>query len=634
MHAKVLNLVKLFTLLLIIQLKTPHAWGFSFSKDIAIRKANYLQKARDQKLWNETTWLRLGHYDKTWWGGYRSPFRGPLFLAEEGFNSPEKEMLATLEAFFSESAELTKKFTRHPQCQFLARQTWLTKKLNVAAEDINPCEERKEWKAQLNIQAASLIFAASDLGNPSSSYGHTFLKLINPVNAKNKDLIDYGINYAAAANASEGISYAFKGIFGLYDGIFTMLPYHQKIREYINLEGRDIWEYHLNFTPEETNFLLDHILEMEHSAAPYFFFTENCSYHILRTLEVVRPELNLSKNFTKFVIPIDTVKIVDRKSDLISKRVFKKSLKTDYIESYSRLNLLQKNALEEAVEKLTISPKYDLSKKEKAEVYEAGMKYMAVKAYRTGKDLDNEVYQLSSERAMLGQLTSDTQIKTIQPPEQSHDSSAVYLGSGFLTKSEKNNLPYTNYDSFKFRSSFHDLEQPDFGAVHMSQTEMLGFDFRYYRELKKLSLYQLTILDLINMNPVTQIDKNISWKLKAVVHDQWDLDFEGGAGMSFDFDLGEATRIGHFITVRSWQTDDVTHTGLGPEILLVTRPTDKIGFSLGLTYFGVLKDQPFFRWKSKLNWNLEHNFDIQLQAENLITEQTDVQLRLLKNFIF
>jgi hypothetical protein len=136
------------------------------------------------------------------------------------------------------------------------------------------------------------------------------------------------------------------------------------------------------------------------------------------------------------------------------------------------------------------------------------------------------------------------------------------------------------------------------------------------------------------MNPVTQIDKNISWQLRAAVYDKWDLDLQGGAGMSFDFDLGEATRIGYFITGRSWQISDKAYNGIGPEILFVTRPTEKIGYSLGLTYFAVNKEQPYLRLKTKLNWNLEHNFDIQASAENQITGQTDFELRLLKNFIF
>jgi hypothetical protein len=288
MFAKVLNYLILVLLLLVA--KAPSSWGFSVS-----RTTSYLEEAKKLSLWNDPKWILLGHYEKHLISGYKSSFRGPLFINDKGYKSPEKELLSSIEAFFSESADLTKKYNRHPQCQFLARRAWLEKKLKIKSEDLLPCEERLAWKKQLGATKVSLIFASSDFGNPASSFGHTFLKLINPINAKNKDLIDYGVNYAADADESEGIFYALKGLFGLYGGRFTMLPYHQKIREYINLEGRDIWEYPLALTPEEVDELINHLLEMDNSSSPYYFFSDNCSYQILTTLDTVRPDLKLSE---------------------------------------------------------------------------------------------------------------------------------------------------------------------------------------------------------------------------------------------------------------------------------------------------------------------------------------------------
>lgn len=633
MFAKLLNLNLIVFILLSIQLKTPHAWGFSISSDTEKRRNNYIQQVLQKELWQDWQWIRLGHYEKTIWG-YKSNFRGQLFMDENGFDSPKNELFKTVNAFFTESSELTKQYGRHPQCQFLARRKWLASRIKIDPKDLLACEERIEWKAKLNTKAVSLIFAASDLGNPASSFGHTFLKMVNPENAKNKDLIDYGVNYAANADSSEGFFYAFKGLFGMYGGNFTMLPYHQKIREYINIEGRDIWEYPLHFSEQEVDFLVDHLLEMEKATAPYYFFTSNCSYHILKTLEVLREDLNLASKFTLFVIPIDTVKVLKRNSNLNSERIFKKSIKTDYLESYSQLGLLQKKALDEAVEKLVIPETYELDKKEKAEVYETAMKYMAIKSYRTGKDLDDQVYKLSSERAILGAVTEEKDTKTIQAPDLSHDSSAMYFGMGRLTDSKVNNLPELNYYSFKFKGSFHDLEQPDFGAVHMSQTEMAGFDFRYYSETKKFVLHKLTVLNLINTNPVTQLDKNISWKVRAELFDQWSPEVEGGGGMSFDFHIFQATRLAYFMTGKYFKYLDQDKLAAGPEVLLMTRPTDNIGLSLGLTYFGVLKDQSYLRIISKLNWNVKPNYDMQFEVENLFNKQIDLQLRLVKNFLF
>ena len=597
-------------IVLILFVKAPLSWGFSISGTNA-----YLQKAQSLKLHENPKWLLMGHYEKTF-RGHRSPFRGTMFIDPEGFNSPEREITATINALFSESEELTKSLKRHPQCQFLARRNWLVKMLGVAPADILPCEERENWKKQLSANKVSLIFASSDLGNPASSFGHTFLKLINPANAANKDLIDYGINYAADADSSEGLLYAMKGLFGVYGGRFTMLPYHQKIREYINLEGRDIWEYNLDLSPAEVDELVNHLLELENSRAPYFFFSDNCSYQILKTLDMLRPESRFSERYKAWVIPVDTLKTISRNSNLIQSKVYKKSLKTDYLDSFVKLNILQKKALDAAVEQLTIPPDYELTNVEKAEVYETAMKFLGVKAYRTQKDLDEEKYKLFLQRASLGPITSEVKSAPKYSPEQSHDSSAIYLGGG--------STPLSDYYSFKFRSAYHDLEQNQAGAVPFSQNNIGTFEIRHYTEIQKTVIERATFIDLLNTNPVTQLDKNISWKIKAEVLDNLRPSLEAGGGMSFD--ILENARLVYFISGSA-----VEHNYFaGPEMMFLINATEEFGISFDLAYWAQYETTPYLKFTAKMNYQLQPNFDVQLKAN----DQRDYQFQLVRNFIF
>ncbi len=613
MFAKVLNYLVL--VLLMILVKAPITWGFSVS-----RTSLYLEQTKKLNLWNSEKWLKLGHYENKLFGA-TSPFRGPLFINPEGFNSPEKELLTSIESFFSDSPELTQKFKRHPQCQFLARRNWLIQQLQISQEDILPCEERKKWKQQLGATEVSLIFASSDLGNPASSFGHTFLKLINPNNTQNKDLIDYGVNYAADADESEGVFYAIKGLFGMYGGRFTMLPYHQKIREYLNLEGRDIWEYPLALNPQEVEELINHLLELDNAIAPYYFFSDNCSYQILAALDAIKPELKLSQNYHWWVIPIDTVKTIQRTTHLIDQKKNIKSLKADYLENYARLGFLQKKAVDEAIENLIIPADYELTNEEKAEVYETAVKYLAVKAYRTKKDLDEEKYKLATERALLGPITTDKNKILENSPEQSHDSSALYLGYGKKIESE--------YLSFKFRPAYHDLEQTEAGAVPFSQNNLSTLELRYYTENRKLSLERFTFINLINTNPVSPLDKNISWKVRADMLDQWRPDVEMGGGFSFDLSWPTNSRISYFFNARYFKA--LSHTyQMGPEILFITKPLPDLGLSLQLAYLAENENIPYLRFNTKLNYQIFNNFDFQLQAN----DQKDLQLSFVKNFIF
>lgn len=634
-----------YTLILSITFcKASLSWGFSVS-----RTQSYLEQATKKKLWEDRQWIRLGHYEEGIFS-YSSPFTTGFFLDPEGATSPKKELLKTIEVLFSGSPDIktTADLDKHLQCRYLARTQWLIEILQVSHEDIMPCEEMKSWKKQLNVKSVALIFAAADMGNTSSSFGHTFLKIINPENAQNKDLIDYGINYAANTDASEGLFYALKGLLGFYGGQFTMLPYHQKIREYINLEGRDIWEYHLNFSPEEVDFLVNHLIEMEPARAPYYFFSDNCSYQILRALEVVRVNVDVADHFKYFVIPIDTVKKITSLSDndelkMVSSIKYKKSLKTDYLQSYTHLGLLQKKALDEAVEKFNIPADYELNPTERAEVFETAMKYYSIRAFRSEYQYEDEKYKLYLERVALGTQATTDGIEKVEPPQLSHDSSALYIGFGARNK--------VSFSSLKFRNALHDLEQKDFGTVAFSHNEMGSLEIRYNQldqsaatidssqsSFKNLQVHRFTFLNLINLNPVTQLDTHYSWRVSAALMNEWKPDFEIGAGYSFDWNLFNRTRVGYFLTGRTFSGfDDQSEyrylSGAGPNILFISRLTEDLGFSIDLSYLFLDRHDPFLRAKTKFNYSLRRNFDAQLQVENHYDATTEIQAQFVWNFI-
>lgn len=610
-------LSRTFLISLILLLKAPLCWGFSVS-----RVESYQQRAAELRLWEHPKWLKLGHYEKTL-TGFKSAFRGQLFIHPEGYNSPQLELEASITALFSDSTELAEKYTKHPQCRFLARRKWLINQLQIDSSDILPCAQQQQWKQQLGATSVAVIFASADLGNPASSFGHTFLKLGNPQNANNKELLDYGVNYAADADPNDGIFYAIRGLFGAYRGVYSMLPYHQKIREYINLEGRDITEYHLNFTASEVDELVDHLNEMDFTSAPYYFFTDNCSYQILYALDVIRPEMRLSEKFSAWVIPADTIKILDRHGGLIKERKFKKSVHSEYNESYARLNLLQRKALGEAVSQLSLAADYELTSIEKAEVFETAMQHYAVISYREGQNTEQQKYQLALQRVDLGVSTvAPPEIKT-EYPETSHDSSALYFGGGNL-----NNQPYS---LLKFRSAYHDLEQSDVGVVPLSLIQTGVLELRYYDELKKLSLHRFTIMNLINTSPVTQLDRNLSWKARIDVFDSFRPDVEYAIGQSYDLNLLGRSRISFFLDGRFVKTESLLNRyQAGPEVLLITKPHDRLGISASLAYLAQYQDLPYLRFSARMNYQLGNNWDVQLYGD----DRKDYQLSVLKNFIF
>ncbi len=209
---------------------------------------------------------------------------------------------------------------------FVARYDWLQEALDIDPQRLPAvaCPQYEKAMAAVRPKTAVLIFPGSSLNSPASLFGHTLLGIEGPYRSK---LLAYAVNYAAFTDEANGITYAFKGILGLYRGYYSLLPYYEKAKEYGDLERRDIWEYKLNLSPEETARMLRHIWELRDIASDYYFFDENCSFDLLFLLEAARPSLRLTESTRPWVIPIDTVRLV-QESGLVEKIDYRPSKAT------------------------------------------------------------------------------------------------------------------------------------------------------------------------------------------------------------------------------------------------------------------------------------------------------------------
>ena len=209
-----------------------------------------------------------------------------FFLSPEGRTNPEAELLATINAL---SEPVNSSPDNHAQCRFPARYQWLRSKLGLTNELMKPvhCPEFSKWSEYGDAKSISIIFASGYLGNPASYYGHTLLKL----NSKDKDrtqLLDTSINYGAIVeNGADPVSYIFKGLFGGYNGGFSHAEYYFHNQNYGELELRDLWEYELNLTPEQVDFVLAHTWEVMGKEYQYFFLNKNCAFRLGELLEII-----------------------------------------------------------------------------------------------------------------------------------------------------------------------------------------------------------------------------------------------------------------------------------------------------------------------------------------------------------
>lgn len=270
-----------------------------------------VERAQQLKLDRDPRWHRLMHYKPRRLGsGVVSAVDFPgFFLAPTGKTDPRAELRATLASFFSEEQRVGEP----AQCRARARYHWLKERLDFDPARLpeQVCERFEEWGRGLNAQALAVVFASNDLHGPSSMFGHSLLR----IDARGQDdddrLLAYAVNYAANTGANNGMSYAVRGLTGSFSGTFSIYPYYEKVKEYARFEHRDLWEYPLSLSAEETERLLEHLWELRGVEFDYYFFTENCSYQLLALIEVARPDLKLTRRFDGFPpysIPIETVR--------------------------------------------------------------------------------------------------------------------------------------------------------------------------------------------------------------------------------------------------------------------------------------------------------------------------------------
>ena len=289
--------------------------------------SSLLRKAEADRLWSLRGWQTLLHYEKTV-TGWESEIDSPsFFISADGKSDPKEELFATLNAFFQPVGE--RGDSAHATCQFIARYEWLQRQLAIDAQQLpsSDCSSFKRWYQEVDARSVWLIFADYYIQSSASVFGHTLLR-IDSSRTKSAALLGNAVNYSAIVDYDETgpFSLVFRGVFGGFKGAFTTYPYYQAVQGYNDIESRDIWEYELKLTDEEISRMMKHLWELKIAQFDYFFFKENCSYHLLSLLEVARPSLQLKRSFTYWTVPVDTIKQVAMVPDLVGQKIYRPSL--------------------------------------------------------------------------------------------------------------------------------------------------------------------------------------------------------------------------------------------------------------------------------------------------------------------
>lgn len=485
-------------------------------------------------------WRKLLHYNKNIWGTPRSLLDGPgFFFAKKGRTDALAELKATIAAM-QDTTKLIGKVPMPAQCSFPARLRFLKDRLKLTFPPV-ACPKLDEFMATFSEpETVSVVFSSAYPNNPASMFGHSFLK----INSKKKaNLRDIGINFAAAvADDENGFAFMYFGVAGGYRGQWSTENYYDKVKDYVLAENRDLWEYELNISADETKKLLFHFWELENNSYfDYYFFDENCSYQILAALEAIKPEWNLTPHGIYFA-PGESIKNLFTSPDIVKDVHLRPSLQRQVFQKYDPLNKQERKEFKALING-------DSVKSDSPLVLEAAISYyefMNVK--KKGRLTEAEKTQQRTvllQRAALGpQPEVQKRLKPIEAetrPDLGHDSYMLSLGQTMRQRADRYGAGTTT--NLRIKSSYHDLMNNDSGYKRYSQMDFPSAEIQYDSDLQTVRLNEINAVHVTSLPPMNFLSKAPAWQVDSGLTTARDygclncrhLFLELGLGAAFNF---------------------------------------------------------------------------------------------------
>ncbi|EPP9840908.1 DUF4105 domain-containing protein [Acinetobacter baumannii] len=563
---------------------------------------NYWSIAEQKKLDQDITWQRLMYANKNQksevtYAGY--------FLSENGKNNLKEELKADISALFIPTQD-----NQSIRCKFPARSQWLIQQLGIQENELPQvkCSEFENWIGQIKPYKATLIYATDFMGNPSSMFGHTLLRL-DPKDQQQLNLVSYAVNYAATVAGNDNWSYAWKGLTGQYPGEYSLMPYYRKVKEYGDFESRDLWEYELNLSLEETRFLVSHIWEMQHVSFPYYFVSDNCAYRLLGLVDLVKPESHLQEKFNYASIPMETIKAMQQQG-LTKAPVYRPALETQLLaQAHQHGASLAKVAHQLAMKPIKESSETlkSFSPSDQAKILE--MAYDDLYLQFIGRKVEESFAQpqLRQLLALRSQIDLDKQRQEPKRPSteptQGHNARNVSLKLGEVQGDK--------FIEIGHRQAYHDLIDPQGG--YRAGTQLLFLNGNAQWRDDHLKLEHLDLLEVNSYNPIQPFKTpltwgfNLGWRQEAV-HDGVYNDEKQHGVASFNAQVGYslADYERKYICYGQVQTyvqagsnlDKGWRVGVGPTLGCMNQWLEK---------FNTVVQVELPYWEDQNQWNLRLN---------------------------
>lgn len=434
------------------ELDMPHA------ADIA----RMLELAHQAQLARQAEWRKLNLYHSTP-GGLTSRIDDPgYFLSPDGRHDPQAELEATIRGAFDESMAQN---SRQPNvCRWIARYQFLSRSMQALGFDYPPprCEGFERWKSGIATHRATLIFASVYLNSPASMYGHAFIRFDSDSAGQYNRLNDATVGYSVQGTDGNGAMFLVRSLFGGYPGTFGFVPYYVKMREYSDLENRDLWEYQTNLSGGEIERMLAFIWEQSFTYMDYYFFDDNCALMLLASFEAARPSLDMIGQGKPWYIPLDMVKQVQKQPGLIERIHYRPSQYNTLLRNYDlTAEAEKKQALTLANDDSTLASLNRLDAAGQVRILDLSLGVLEYQ--RNRKHSAQEAAEISARQIRLSGVRSKLGAESVyrekeppaQRPDEGHGSFRAGVAVGMVGS--------TSYTQLNLRGGYHDSLDPQSG---------------------------------------------------------------------------------------------------------------------------------------------------------------------------
>ncbi len=553
----------------------------------------------DNNLSQDKSWYRLLHYKD----GESEIDDKRFFLSKNGKTDPKDELKKTIELLIKDKSD----DDNSTFCRFPARANWIIKKLPSLQNEIYQpkCKLLHDSLKSLRAKSLTLVFPTAHINSPASMFGHTFLRIDSD---DNMPLTSYAINYAAQTDETSGLIYTYYGLFGGYEGRYSMMEYYKKIKEYSDLEQRDIWEYKLKLSQDEIQKLLLHLFELKDIYADYFFFTENCSYNLLWLLEVAKESVSLTDDFNYKAIPIDTIRAIE-KANLIESANYRPS-KAKKIKKIISMIENKPAAIKFANTKYDFDYLSKLPKIQQIYTLELAIEQLRIK--RANEQIGTKKYtkmllKLLNLRSKLGKVPAYI-IKKPKDPLVGH-------------KTSKFTFSYLSDKSIEFgyKPAFHDLYDLQKGFVSGAYINFFDLVLKYSHNNK----IKFSKFDIVNIKSYAKRDvlfKPLSWGIEfgfeRFLDNRINFKLKGSIGFSFG---NESEYYYYFMLSPSVYYHTRGVFGITPQIGFV-KNYDKFKFGISTWsnfYDNGIKNNNF---ETFITYGLKDNLAINLKYNTIDTD--------------